>query len=154
VIHLGKVVCRHRKGIQVFDEGTITGIDKFPFIIEIGEPGDFGEISLLLDGTEKFSQRDFSLSHTDIVNGRAIPEGLFGHEGGVFSSHDDDRLRIGRFNQTGRIHPVVDEGCADDRDAHDIGFLFPNLFFKIPPEIFVKGAIHILDVELLPFQIA
>ena len=58
--------------IEVFDEGTITGIDESPFFIEIGEPQNFGEIFLLLNGTEKFSQRDLSLSHADIVNGRTI----------------------------------------------------------------------------------
>jgi hypothetical protein len=53
----------------------------------------------------------------------------------------------------GSIHPVIDEGCADDRDAHHIGFLPSNLFLEIPPGIFVQGAIHIPDIELFPFQI-
>jgi hypothetical protein len=147
------MIGRHRKGVEIFDEGAITGIDEFSFSIEIGKAQDVGEISLLLNGTEKFSERDFSLSHTDIVNGWTIPERLFGHKGRVFPSHDDDRFGIGRFNQTGRIHPIIDEGCADDRDAHDIGFLSSNLLLEITPGIIVKGAIHIFDIQLLPFHI-
>jgi hypothetical protein len=153
MLHLGKMISRHRKGVEVFDEGAISGVDEFVFFIEIGKAQDVGEISLLLNSPEKFSERDFSLSHTDIVNGWTIPQCLFGHKGRVFPSHDDDRFRIGRFNQTGRIHPVIDEGGANDRDAHDIGFLSSNLLLEIPPGIFVKGAIHIFDLKLLPFQI-
>src|SRR4030042_3252719 len=62
VIHLGEVVSRQRKCIEVFDEGTITRIDESPFFIEIGEPQNFGEIFLFLNSAEKFSQRDLSLS--------------------------------------------------------------------------------------------
>jgi hypothetical protein len=153
VIHPGEVIGRHRKGIEIFDEGTITGIDEFSFSIEIGKAQDVGEISLLLNGAEKFSECDLSLSHTDIINGWTITECLFGYKGRVFPPHDDDRFGIGRFNQTGRIHSIIDEGCADDRDAYDIGFLPSNLLLKIPPGIFVKGAIHIFDVQLLPLQI-
>jgi hypothetical protein len=151
MIHLGKMISRDGKAIEIFDERPISGIDEFFFFIEIGKAQDFGEISLLFNRTEKFSQSDFSLSNTDIVSGRTIPEGLFGHKRRVLPSHDDDRFRIGRFNQIGSIHPVIDEGCADDRDAYHIGFLSLNLLFEIPPGIFVKGAIHIFDIELFPF---
>ena len=54
MFHLGKVVSRHGKGVQVFDKGTIAGIDEFPLFIEIGKAQDLREIILLLDGTEKF----------------------------------------------------------------------------------------------------
>jgi hypothetical protein len=48
----------------------------------------------------------------------------------------------------GGIHPIVDKGCTDDGDAHDIRFLFSNLLLQIPPRVFVKGAIHVFDIEL------
>jgi hypothetical protein len=147
------MIGRHWKGVEIFDKGTIAGIDEFSFLVEIGKAQDVGEISLLLNSAEKFNERDLSLSHTDIINGWTITECLFGHKGRVFPSHDDDGFGIGRFNQTGCIHPIIDEGCADDRDAHNIGFLSSNLLLEIPPGIIVKGAIHIFDIQLLPFHI-
>jgi hypothetical protein len=58
---------------------------------------------------------------------------------------------MSRFDEMGSIHPIVDEGRADDGDAHDIGFLPSDLFFQIPPGIFVQGTIHVVDIELFPF---
>jgi hypothetical protein len=147
------MISGHRKGVEVFDEGAISGVNEFAFFIEIGKTQDVGEVSILLNGLEKFSERDFSFPHTDIVNRWTIPECLFRHKGRVFPSHDDGRFRVGRLNQTGRIHAVIDEGGADDGDAHDIGLFFSNFLLEVPPGAFVKGAIHIFDLKLLPFQI-
>ena len=48
----------------------------------------------------------------------------------------------------------VSDHVYENGDAHDIGLLSPNLLFEVPPGILVQGAIHIIDVELLPFQVA
>jgi hypothetical protein len=51
------MIGRHGQGIEIFDEGAISGIAKFSFFIEIGKAQDLGDIPFFLNSPQEFRQR-------------------------------------------------------------------------------------------------
>ena len=153
MIHLGEVIGRHGQGIEILDEGTVAGIAKCPFFIEIGEAQDLGKVFLFLNGPQEFRQRHLTLADADVINGLAIPECLLRRKGGVLPPHDDDRLRADGLDEAGCIHPIIDECRAVDRDADHLRFFPPDLFLQIAPWVLIERAVHVSYIEPFPLYV-